>query len=54
MFLGYLEDNAGEIVFVRLLIETIFMLLSKCHPYCDFFGVELYQPIIANLGHYPI
>lgn len=34
--------------------KTTFMLLSKCHPYCDFFGVELHQPIIANLGHYPI
>lgn len=34
--------------------KTTFMLLSKCHPYCDFFGVELYQPIIANLKHYPI
>ena len=34
--------------------KTTFMLLSKCHPYCDFFGVELHQPIIANLEHYPI
>ena len=31
--------------------KTTFMLLSKCHPYCDFFGVELHQPIIANLKH---
>lgn len=34
--------------------KTTFMLLSKCQPYCDFFGVELHQPIIANLKHYPI
>lgn len=33
--------------------RTTFMLLSKCHPYCDFFGVGLHQPIIANLGHFP-
>ena len=31
--------------------KTTFMLLSKCQPYCDFFGVELHQPIIANLKH---
>ncbi len=34
--------------------KTTFMLLSKCQPYCDFFDVELHQPIIANLKHYPI
>lgn len=34
--------------------KTTFMLLSKCQPYCDFFGVELHQPIIVNLKHYPI
>ena len=44
--LGEEKGDIGE--------KTTFMLLSKCQPYCDFFGVELHQPIIASLGHYPI
>jgi uncharacterized protein with ATP-grasp and redox domains len=25
-----------------------FLLLSKCHPYCNHFDTDLYQPILAN------
>jgi damage-control phosphatase, subfamily I len=25
-----------------------FMLLSKCFPYCDYFQVQMFQPILAN------
>ena len=32
----------------RLKNKIIFMLLSKCHPYFEYFGVPLYQPILAN------
>ena len=28
--------------------KTTFMLLSKCHPYCKYFGAAMYQPIIFN------
>jgi uncharacterized protein with ATP-grasp and redox domains len=28
--------------------KIIFMLLSKCHPYYEYFGVPLHQPILAN------
>lgn len=33
--------------------KITFMLLSKCAPYCHFFGVDLHQPILAHLetGH---
>ncbi|MCF8145448.1 MAG: ARMT1-like domain-containing protein [Deltaproteobacteria bacterium] len=30
--------------------KITFMLLSKCTPYCNFFGVNLHQPILAHLG----
>jgi len=30
--------------------KITFMLLSKCTPYCNFFGVDLHQPILAHLG----
>ncbi len=33
----------------RLKNNITFMLLSKCHPYYDYFGIELNQPILANL-----
>jgi len=39
-----LEEEEGE---VRNKIT--FMLLSKCAPYCQFFGVGLHQPILAHL-----
>ncbi len=29
--------------------KITFMLLSKCDPYYKYFGVELHQPILANL-----
>ena len=32
----------------RLAINITFMLLSKCYPYRQHFGVELSQPIMAN------
>ena len=32
----------------RLAINITFMLLSKCYPYKQHFGVELSQPIMAN------
>ena len=28
--------------------KIIFMLLSKCHPYYEYFGVPIHQPILAN------
>ena len=28
--------------------KIIFMLLSKCHPYYEYFGVPLHQPILAT------
>ncbi|HDZ91864.1 MAG: DUF89 family protein [Deltaproteobacteria bacterium] len=31
--------------------KTIFMLLSKCYPYCEFFGVQLHRPVITGLRH---
>ena len=40
-----LEEEQGE---VRNKIT--FMLLSKCVPYCNFFGVNLHDPILAHLG----
>jgi damage-control phosphatase, subfamily I len=40
-----LEEERGE---VR--DKITFMLLSKCTPYCNFFGVDLHQPILAHLG----
>jgi len=46
---GNFDSFGEEKVDIRK--KTTFMLLSKCHPYCDFFGVELHQPIIANLKH---
>lgn len=33
---GYLKD------------KITFMLLSKCDPYYKYFGVEIYQPVLAN------
>jgi uncharacterized protein with ATP-grasp and redox domains len=32
----------------RLHMNITFMLLSKCYPYNQHFGVELSQPIMAN------
>jgi hypothetical protein len=32
----------------RLNKNISFLLLSKCEPYYDHFGVKLYQPILAN------
>ncbi len=29
--------------------KIAFMLLSKCGPYCDFFGVHMHKPILAHL-----
>ena len=29
--------------------KITFMLLSKCTPYCNFFGVGLHQPILAHI-----
>jgi len=40
-----LEEEQGEIR-----EKITFMLLSKCTPYCNFFGVRLHQPILAHLG----
>jgi uncharacterized protein with ATP-grasp and redox domains len=40
-----LEEEKGEIR-----DKITFMLLSKCTPYCNFFGVNLHQPILAHLG----
>jgi uncharacterized protein with ATP-grasp and redox domains len=40
-----LEEEKGE---VR--DKITFMLLSKCAPYCHFFGVNLHRPILAHLG----
>jgi len=40
-----LEEERGA---VRAKIT--FMLLSKCKPYCNFFGVGLHQPILAHLA----
>lgn len=31
--------------------DITFMLLAKCHPYCQYFQTQLYQPILANLFH---
>jgi uncharacterized protein with ATP-grasp and redox domains len=28
--------------------NTVFLLLSKCVPYCNYFHTELHQPILAN------
>jgi uncharacterized protein with ATP-grasp and redox domains len=28
-----------------------FMLLAKCHPYCQYFQTQMYQPIMANVFH---
>ena len=39
-----LEEEKGE---VR--DKITFMLLSKCTPYCNFFGVNLHQPILCHL-----
>jgi len=40
-----LEEEKGEIR-----DKITFMLLSKCAPYCHFFGVNLHRPILAHLG----
>ncbi len=40
-----LEEEVGEIR-----QKITFMLLSKCNPYCNFFGVNLHQPILAHLA----
>lgn len=40
-----LEEEKGD---VR--DKITFMLLSKCGPYCNYFGVNLHQPILAHLG----
>ncbi|HDQ93107.1 MAG TPA: DUF89 family protein [Synergistetes bacterium] len=29
--------------------KTTFMLLSKCQPYCDVFGTNLHEPVLAHL-----
>lgn len=29
--------------------DIAFMLLAKCHPYCQYFQTSLYQPILANV-----
>jgi len=28
--------------------KTLFILLSKCRPYCDFFGASMLEPVIAQ------
>jgi len=40
-----LEEERG-----RVRDRITFMLLSKCVPYCHYFGVELHRPILAQLG----
>lgn len=29
--------------------KIAFMLLSKCQPYCEYFGVRMHEPILAHL-----
>lgn len=40
-----LEEERGD---VRRKIT--FMLLSKCYPYCQYFDVQMHQPILAHLA----
>ncbi|MBC8419732.1 MAG: DUF89 family protein [Desulfobacteraceae bacterium] len=40
-----LEEERGEVK-----KKIAFMLLSKCYPYCEYFGVKMHQPILAHFG----
>jgi damage-control phosphatase, subfamily I len=40
-----LEEEEGEVK-----SKITFMLLSKCIPYCNFFGGGLHQPILAHIA----
>ena len=38
-----LEEEKGEVK-----DKITFLLLSKCYPYCRYFGVKMHQPILAQ------
>jgi uncharacterized protein with ATP-grasp and redox domains len=40
-----LEEEIG-----KLKTNITFMLLSKCHPYNNYFNIDLHQPIMANFS----